>query len=275
MPEKAVLSDYLESANYIRHRLGAGADIAIILGSGLGGFVDSLTDIVVIPYSEIPHFPVSTVSYQKGELICGTLSGRRILCMNGRFHFYEGYEMWQTAYPIGVFKLLGVQKLIITNAAGGISDQYRLGDLVCVRDHIKFTFDSPVRGENIPEFGNRFFDMQNAYDKTLCTLAHRAAQELGISLKDGVYGYMPGPQFETPAEIQMLRIVGATLVGMSTVAEVIFAAQCQMKVLCISCVTNMAAGITAAAITEKEVVDTGLFIAERFRALITEIVRAM
>lgn len=275
MSEKAVLSDYLESADYIRRRIGNGVDIAMILGSGLGDFAESLTDKVVIPYHEIPHFPVSTVSYQKGELIAGTLSGRRIICMNGRFHFYEGYEMWQTAYPIGVFKLLGVKKLLITNAAGGISGQYRLGDLVCVRDHIKMTFDSPVRGENIPEFGNRFFDMQNAYDKTLCTLAHRTADQLGIALKDGIYGYMPGPQFETPAEIQMLRSVGATLVGMSTVAEVIFAAQCQIKVLCISCVTNMAAGITAAAITEKEVVDTGLFIAERFGRLMTEIVGAM
>ena len=123
MPNKAGLSDYLESANYIRRNFGGGADIAIILGSGLGDFADTLEDVQTIPYAEIPHFPVSTVSYQKGELICGTISGRRVLCMNGRFHFYEGYEMWQTAYPIGVFKLLGVKKLIITNAAGGISDR--------------------------------------------------------------------------------------------------------------------------------------------------------
>ncbi|MBR6708659.1 MAG: purine-nucleoside phosphorylase [Clostridia bacterium] len=272
MIEKAGFKDYIESASYIRSKLPAQPDIAIILGSGLGGFADTLTDTVVIPYRDIPNFPVSTVSYQKGELVYGICEGKKILAMNGRFHYYEGYEMWQTAYPIGVFKQLGIKYLIITNAAGGISDSYRLGDLVCINDHIKLSPDSPLRGQNISEFGPRFFDMQSVYDKSLAHLAKEKASELGIELKDGIYGYMTGPQYETPAEIRMLRMMGATVVGMSTVAEVIFAAQCRIPVLCISCVTNMAAGITGAAITENEVLETGKLISGRFKALITSVI---
>lgn len=274
MKPKAPFSAYLESAKYIRGRaeLSTAPDAAIILGSGLGGYADNITDAVTIPYSEIPNFPVSTVSYQKGELVCGTIAGKRIIAMNGRFHYYEGYEMWETAYPIGVFKLLGVKKLIITNASGGINDSYRLGDLVCVTDHIKLSPDSPLRGANIPEFGERFFDMQSVYDKALTGLAKSKAAGLGINLKTGVYGYMTGPQYETPSEIRMLKLLGADLVGMSTVAEVIFAAQCRIPVLCVSCVTNMAAGITGAAITEAEVLETGRLISDRFKALVTDVI---
>lgn len=275
MEKKATFNSYVESANFIKDKISCTPDVAIILGSGLGDFADYLEDKVVIPYREIPNFPVSTVSYQKGELVCGNYRGKKVLAMNGRFHYYEGYEMWQTAYPIGVFKLLGIGKLIITNAAGGICDKYRLGDLVCVRDHIKFAPDSPCRGANIPEFGDRFFDMQRVYDKSFADLAKKKASELEIELKDGVYGYMSGPQYETPAEIAMLRTVGATVVGMSTVAEVIMAAQCRIPVLCISCVSNMAAGITGAAITEQEVLDTGKLIASKFKALVSAVIEEM
>lgn len=275
MYKKTELGAYIESANYIKIKIGGTADAAVILGSGLGDFADTLDDKIVIPYADIPNFPRSTVSYQRGELVCGTVGGHRIMAMNGRFHYYEGYEMWETAYPVGVFKLLGVRKLIITNAAGGISDKYRLGDLVSVRDHIKLVADSPCRGANIPEFGDRFFDMQRVYDPGLNMLAQRKARELDIELKEGVYGYMAGPQYETPAEINMLRIMGATLVGMSTVAEVIFAAQCRIPVLCISCVTNMAAGITGTAITEKEVLDTGKVCAQKFKTLISAVIGAI
>lgn len=275
MYKKAELGAYVESANYIKARSGGTADIAVILGSGLGGFADAVADKVVIPYAEIPHFPRSTVSYQKGELVCGTLEGKRIYVMNGRFHYYEGYEMWETAYPVCVFKLLGVRKLIITNAAGGISDKYRLGDLVSVRDHIKLVPDSPCRGPNIAEFGDRFFDMQRVYDMGLNILAQRKARELGIELKEGIYGFMAGPQYETPAEINMLRIMGATLAGMSTVAEVIQAAQCRIAVLCISCVTNMAAGITGTSITEKEVLETGRVISQKFRTLLSSVISSL
>ena len=260
---------YLESAEYIKSKINAEPDVAIILGSGLGSFAEQFDNPVIIPYNEIPNFPVSTVSYHKGEFVYGEIGGKKVLAMNGRFHFYEGYEMWQTAYPIGVFKILNVKKLIITNAAGGISEDYRPGDFVCVRDHIKLVPDSPMRGKHIPEFGGqRFFDMQHVYDKEMIALAHR----IDPDLKDGVYAYMAGPQFETPAEIRMLKIMGATLVGMSTIAEVIAAANYGLPVLCISCVSNMAAGITGAVLTHEEVVETGLLIAEKFKKLIGAII---
>lgn len=279
--QKAVYNDYKESAAYIAERIGCKPDIAVILGSGLGEFAERLLDAVTIPYRDIPHFPTSTVSYQKGVLVCGKIKyedggEKTVLAMNGRFHYYEGWEMWQTAYPIGVFKLLGVEKMIITNAAGGIgyNDARTIepGDLVLVTDHIKLAPDSPLRGANIPEFGDRFFDMQSVYDKSLRVLAAECAAKRGYALKEGVYAYMAGPQYETPAEIRALKVMGANLVGMSTVAEVIFAAQVGIRVLCISCVSNMAAGITGAALTEQEVLDTAAIISERFKMLLKDVI---
>ena len=276
MEEKARFSDYRESADFILSRIRETPDVAIILGSGLGDFADRLSGQVVIPYREIPHFPVSTVSYQKGELVFGELNGKKVLAMNGRFHYYEGWEMWQTAYPVGVFKLLGISKLIITNAAGGIGyndgRELRPGELVCVNDQIKLAPMSPLRGANIEEFGARFFDMQSVFDREFIRIAHEVAQKQGFELKDGVYAYMSGPQYETPAEIRALKILGANLVGMSTVAENIFAAQLGIRVLCISCVTNMAAGITGAAITEDEVVEVAASIASKFERLISGVI---
>ena len=277
MTDKAVFSDYRESADFISERIGGRTpDVAIILGSGLGGFADRLENSVVIPYREIPHFPTSTVSYQKGELVCGSLGGKLVLAMNGRFHYYEGWEMWQTAYPVGVFKLLGIDKMIITNAAGGIgyndTRTLRPGDLVCVTDQIKLAPMSPLRGANLEEFGPRFFDMQSVFDKGLRALAEEVAAAQGFTLKEGLYAYMSGPQYETPAEIRALKLLGANLVGMSTVAENIFAAQLGIKVLCISCVTNMAAGITGAAITEQEVLDVAAEISGKFRALLEGVI---
>lgn len=276
MEEKAKFSDYRESADFILSRIKDTPDVAIILGSGLGDFADKLSGKVVIPYREIPHFPVSTVSYQKGELVFGELNGKKVLAMNGRFHYYEGWEMWQTAYPVGVFKLLDISKLIITNAAGGIGyndgRELRPGELVCVNDQIKLAPMSPLRGANIEEFGARFFDMQSVFDREFIRIAHEVAQKQGFELKDGVYAYMSGPQYETPAEIRALKILGANLVGMSTVAENIFAAQLGIRVLCISCVTNMAAGITGAAITEDEVVEVAASISSKFERLISGVI---
>lgn len=279
--QKAVYNDYKESATYIAEKIGCTPDIAVILGSGLGEFAERLVDSITIPYRDIPHFPTSTVSYQKGVLVCGKIKyddgkEKTVLAMNGRFHYYEGWEMWQTAYPIGVFKLLGIEKMIITNAAGGIGyNDTRViepGDLVCVTDHIKLAPDSPVRGANVAEFGERFFDMQSVYDKSMRELAIDCAAKRGYTLKEGVYAYMAGPQYETPAEIRALKVMGANLVGMSTVAEVIFAAQVGIKVLCISCVSNMAAGITGAALTEQEVLDTAVMISERFKILLKDVI---
>ena len=273
MLEKCGYKEYAESAEYIKRLIGSTPDIAIILGSGLDRIVGKMTEKVVIPYRDIPNFPVSTVSYQKGELVSGMLAGKKILAMNGRFHYYEGWEMWQTAYPVAVMKLLGIGKMIITNAAGGIGDNVDPGDLVLITDHIKFMADSPLRGANLDEFGVRFPDMQSVYDREMMNTAEVIAKEYGISVTRGVYAYMAGPQYETPAEIRALKTMGADVVGMSTVAEVIVAAHCGIKVLCISCVSNKAAGITGNPLTEEEVLETAASIAAGFETLVTETVK--
>ena len=269
--------DYKKSADYIREKLDTLPNVAIILGSGLGNYAERLVNQKIIKYEDIPNFPKSTVYNHKGELVYGEIINdetdekRAVLLMNGRFHYYEGYSMEETAYPIGVFYLLGINKIIITNATGGINRTFKPGDLVCVYDHIKFAAESPVRGANIPEFGARFFDMQSVYSKDYIELAKDCALKQGIVLKDGVYAYMSGPQYETPAEIRMLGALGADLVGMSTVAEVIQAAQCGMKVLCISCVSNYAAGMTNEPITHEEVVTIGEEISHKFKRLVDAI----
>ena len=266
-------ADHIEAA--IKNAGLAAPALAVILGSGLGAYAmsDAVSDRIVIPYRDIPHFPTSTVSYQKGELVIGVVGGKTVMFFNGRFHFYEGWEMWQTAYPVNVCHLLGVPKMIITNAAGGINTEVlEPGDLVILTDHIKLCAESPVRGRNEPAFGERFFDMQAVYDREMRALAHTCAENLGMKLKEGVYAYMTGPQFETPAEIRMLRIVGADVVGMSTVPEIIAAAHCGMKVLGISCVTNFAAGVTGAAMTEEEVLETSAKTMNKFCALLDAVI---
>lgn len=231
------------SAQYLRERLGEVPEIALVLGSGLGDFADRLEHKCFIPYQEIPHFPVSTAPDHAGRFVLGTLRGKRILVMQGRVHYYEGYSMDEVVYPIRVMKLLGVEKLLLTNAAGSICTDYRVGDLVMISDHIKFFNDTPLRGQNIEEFGPRFNDMSDAYTKTLRELARGVAAREKIMLREGVYAYMPGPCFETPAEIRMLRTLGADVVGMSTVPEVICAAHAGMQVFALSFVTNLAAGL--------------------------------
>lgn len=269
---KAVYSDYAGSAEYIRKRIGGiTPDIAVILGSGLSGITEKVENTVVIPYSEIPHYPVSTVSYQKGEMVFGRLCGKNVLLMNGRFHYYEGWEMWQAAYPVGVFRLLGIRRAIITNAAGGI-EGVRPGDVMLITDHIKLCAESPLRGPVIPGFGERFCDMQNVHDPEMAGIAEETARKNGFVLPRGVYAYMSGPQYETPAEIRMLRTVGANAVGMSTVPEIIFAAECGIKLLCLSCICNMAAGITGAPITEQEVLDTAALVSDRFIAVVCGVI---
>ena len=273
MYQKYTIEQYKESAEYIKNKIGCTPDIAVILGSGLDKIVDKMENAVVIPYRDIPNFPISTVSYQKGELIMGELAGKKVLAMNGRFHYYEGWEMWETAYPIGVMKLIGIEKLIITNAAGGISEAAVPGSFVLVTDHIKLMGDSPLRGPNIDELGVRFPDMQSVYDKEMIAVAEQIAKENGIKTSRGVYAYMAGPQYETPAEIRALAVMGADAVGMSTAAEVIEAAHCGIKVLCVSCVSNKAAGITGEPPSEQEVLDTAASIRDGFEILITEAIK--
>lgn len=239
MHKNFIFSDYKTSADYILERLnGTAPKIAVILGSGLGDFAKLLKEPIVLEYKDIPSFPVSTTQSHQGKLLCGKLNKKDVLVMQGRTHYYEGYSMEQIAFPVRVFHLLGIKTLIITNAAGGINENLEIGDLMIVKDHIKLSNDSPVRGININEFGERFFDMSSVYDKNLIETAKNTAKNLKITLKEGIYAYMAGPQYETKAEINALKILGADAVGMSTVAEVISAAQLKMKVLCISCITN-------------------------------------
>jgi purine-nucleoside phosphorylase len=237
-------SDFVKSAEYMRERLnGAAPKIAVILGSGLGDFAELLDEPIKIEYKDIHGFATSTALSHEGKFYCGKLSGTQILVMKGRFHYYEGYEFSAVAYPIWVFKLLGIEKLIITNSAGGINEKLQKGDLVLITDHIKLVNDSPLRGKNIEKLGERFFDMTTVYDKKMQNAAKEAAKKYDIELKEGVYAYMAGPQYETPAEIKALRILGADVVGMSTVSEVIAAAHAKLSVLCISLVTNLGAGM--------------------------------
>ncbi len=280
MIQRPDITVYRESADALAERIRAKGfstpSVAVILGSGLGAYAasDAVAERLVIPYREIPNFPVSTVSYQKGELVVGRVGGKTVLFFNGRFHYYEGWEMWQASYPTAVSRLLGVDTMIVTNAAGGINaDALTPGDLVLLTDHIKLCADSPMRGRNEDALGERFFDMQAVYDVNLRALAHRCAAECGISLKEGVYAYMAGPQFETPAEIRALRLLGADVVGMSTVPEIIEAAHCGIRVLGISCVTNLAAGVTGAPMTEEEVLATSAAVQDHFTALLDSVIR--
>lgn len=268
-----LLDNLKESAAYIKSITGnIKFDIAMVLGSGLGDMAETLGEVIYIPYSEIPHFPVSTVPGHKGRLAIGLLEGKRVVCMQGRFHYYEGWTMQQCVYPIQVFKMLGINNLMLTNAAGCVNTAWLPGDLMVINDHIKVMGDSPMRGANCDELGPRFFDMSHVYEKELQKVAHSAAAKLGFSLRDGVYMLFGGPQFETPAEVRMARLLGADAVGMSTVPEAISASQMSMKVLGISCLTNMGAGILDQPLNHEEVLETGEKVKSRFQALVREIV---
>lgn len=245
----------------------------LVLGSGLGDMADEIKNPVVINYKDIPNFPVSTVPGHKGRLVIGELEGRNVLCMQGRFHFYEGYEMDQVVFPIQVMKMLGIERLILTNAAGCVNTAWKPGTLMLINDHIKLAPQSPMRGPNEAELGLRFFDMSRAYDPELLKVAKREAEKLGIPVTEGVYMFFSGPNFETPAEIRAARVLGADAVGMSTVPEVIAAAHCGLRTLGISCMTNMAAGILDQPLGHDEVLETGLRVKGQFSALIRAIVR--
>lgn len=257
-----------QSAEFIKNKLAATPEIGAVLGSGLGILAEEVEEAVEINYADIPHFPVSTVPGHEGKLVFGKLENKYVLMMKGRFHYYEGYSMEEVTFPIRVMKLLGLENLLVTNAAGGINKDFEPGDLMIIRDHIKFFSDSPLRGENYEEFGPRFNDMSDAYTKTLREMAKEVAYGLGIMLQEGVYGFMSGPSYETPAEIRMLQVVGADAVGMSTVPEVIVAAHAGMKILGISCITNMAAGILDQPLDHQEVMDTAERVKEKFLTLV-------
>ena len=265
---------FQKSTDYILNRVGQKPEVAIILGSALGDMSADILDAVVIPYAEIPNFLVSTVEGHAGELIYGTLRGKRVICMSGRFHNYEGYDFEQLVIPIRVFKLLGVSTVVVTNAAGGINYNYDPGDICVINDHINFVA-SPLRGANVKEIGPIFPSLNNAYPKPLRQLAKQCARKLDFELREGVYFYARGPHYETPAEIRAMRILGADVVGMSTVPEVITAAHCQLPALCLSMVTNKSSD----QVVDHDVTE-GVFVLDdkvmgRFRALVAEIVQAL
>ena len=251
------------------------ADIGVILGSGLGDYAEALEDAVKLPYSEIPGFPRSTVAGHAGLWCCGSLQGKRVVMMQGRFHYYEGYGMKDVTLPVRVMQKIGVKTLIVTNAAGGVNMGYHPGDLMVIGDMFSLTAQNPLIGPNLDEFGPRFPDMSCAFDKELRALAHECANEQGFALREGVYAQMTGPTYETPAEIRMLRTLGADAVGMSTVPEVIVARHGGMRVLGISCITNMAAGILDQPLNHAEVTETANRVKGQFRNLLDRIIEKM
>jgi purine-nucleoside phosphorylase len=268
--------EYQKAAGLITQRLGGFVpETGLVLGSGLGDLAERIEHPVVIPYGEIPGFMVSTAPSHKGQLVAGSLSGKPVIAMQGRMHYYEGYGFDAIAFPGRVLKLLGVKRLILTNAAGGVNKEFEVGDLMLVTDHIKFFDESPLRGANLKEFGPRFNDMSFTYDETLRRTAKQAADSLGIPLKEGVYFFMPGPQYETPAEIRAIRALGGDAVGMSTAPEAIAAAHCALPVLGISLISNMAAGVLPKPLSEEEVVEAGNQAGEKFGALIERILVAL
>src|ERR1700688_3509437 len=248
--------------NELRPRIG------LVLGSGLGAFADSLANSTKIPFAEIPAFPSSTAIGHAGQMVIGKAGAVPIAVMQGRVHLYEGYSAQQVAFPMRVFARMGIRAVILTNAAGGINLGYAQGALVLIRDHINLQGNNPLAGPNDDRFGVRFPDMTHAYDKTYRAAAREEAGKLGMTLHEGVYAALLGPSYETPAEIRYLRTIGADLVGMSTVCEVIAARHMGIKVLAISCVTNMAAGIIDQPLSHKEVMETGERVKTSFEALL-------
>ncbi len=268
-----------EAAAFLQARLGSLAPkVGIVLGSGLGAAAEAVANPVIVPYGEIPHFPQSTVEGHSGRMVAGMLNGTPVVIMQGRVHYYEGYSPLQVTFPMRVLGALGVRAVVLTNAAGGIQEGYRVGQLVLLADHINHMGWNPLNGPNEPRFavrpgaGLRFFDMTEAYSKTLRALAKQAAIEEGFSLEEGVYLATPGPSFETPAEIRAFRTLGVTLVGMSTVPETIVARHMGIEVLGISCVTNLAAGLGSTPLSHEEVYETGRQVENRLAALLKRLV---
>lgn len=269
-------AQYQESADYIRARIGDFVPkAAMVLGSGLGFMGDVVENPIVVPYGEIPHFKASTAPGHKGRLVFGALEGRNVAVMQGRMHHYEGYSYEEVSYAVRVLRLLGADTLVVTNAAGCVNTQWKAGDLMLITDHIKFFMESPLRGENLPEFGVRFPDASNLYTPVLRDVARAAAREQSIPLREGVYMYFPGPQYETPAEVRAARILGADAVGMSTAPEVIAAGHCGMQVLGFTLCSNMAAGILDQPLSEQEVLDAAEACREKFSKLVLECLKRL
>jgi purine-nucleoside phosphorylase len=268
-------ASFQKSADFLKRKTGFAPELGIVLGSCLGPLAEKIENPLVIDYAEIPGFLLSTAPSQAGKMIFGTLGGKKVMCLSGRFHSYEGYSFEQLVIPVRVMKLMGVRAAILTNAAGAANPAYRPGDVMVISDHIKLTGDSPLRGKNLPEFGPRFFSTSQMYTPALRRLALRCAEGSGLTVREGVYFFFAGPQFETPAEIRAARLLGADAVGMSTVTEALTAAHCGMPVLGLSVLTNMAAGLAETPPSSAEVDETAGLIAGKFSAYAEKIIRAL
>lgn len=261
--------------NQLKEKVDYIPDVAIVLGSGLGAFAESIAVDCEIKYSDIDGFPVSTVKGHAGKLIFGSVAGKKIVAMMGRFHLYEGYNTDDVTLPVRVFQLLGIKSIILTNAAGGVNPSYKPGDLMIITDHISLFCPTPLTGANDDRFGTRFPSMNHVYDEEYIAIANDVAAANNIGIKKGTYCYCKGPMYETPAEIKMIALAGTDATGMSTVPEAIAAAHGGMRMLGISCITNMAAGISKTELNHSEVMETGKAVEKKFSLLVSEIVRSL
>lgn len=264
-----------EAKSFIQEKVAFQPQIALILGSGLGTMVENIKNSIIINYDQIPHFPISTVEGHAGRLIAGDLEGKKVIAMQGRFHYYEGYSLAETTFPVRVLSALGTKCLLVTNAAGGVNKSFQPGDLMLITDHINLLGTNPLVGPNDNSLGERFPDMSEAYSLRLCKLARDVANKEKIELQEGVYCALSGPSYETPAEIRFLERMGGDAVGMSTVPEVIVANHAQMEVLGISCITNMAAGVTTKKLNHEEVMEAGRLVVDKFTRLVEGVVRGI
>jgi purine-nucleoside phosphorylase len=273
MSNKSIYKQAKKAAEFISAKMKKRKPrVAVVLGSGLGGVADAVTEAIEIHYGDIPNFPISTVEGHAGKLIIGSLGGVDVLLMKGRFHFYEGYSMQEITLPVRVFSLLGVHSLVLTNAAGGTSVHLGPGTLMLINDHINLMGDNPLRGKNEDRFGLRFPDMTDVYTFAYRELAKESARELGINLAEGVYLALRGPIYETPAEVRMMRNLGGDALGMSTVPEAVVARHAGMKVLAFSCITNYAAGMSGEEINHLEVMDVGEKAGKQLAELIVHLI---
>ncbi len=272
MEELNFLEKVKASTAYINERLTEDIEIAMILGSGLGEIADGIENPIIIDYKDIPYFPHSTAPGHKGRLVIGKVSGKNVVCMQGRFHFYEGYDTKTIAFPVFVFNQLKINKLILTNAAGCLNADWNIGDLMIIKDQIKLIADNPLRGENFEELGQRFFDMSNTYSSKMVQLAKDCAKEIDLPVREGVYQFASGPSFETAAEVKLYKALGADAVGMSTVFEALAARYLNMELLGISCLTNMATGISETILDEQEVIEAGQKVKPHFIQLLKNII---
>ena len=262
-----------ESANFIKNQSNITPKIGLILGSGLGVLGDEIENATKIKYNDIPNFPVSTVEGHAGCLVLGELEGKMVVAMQGRFHYYEGYSQQEITFPVRVMKELGVETIIVTNAAGGANKNFKPGDLMAIKDHINLSGSNPLMGSNDDRLGPRFPDMSKAYTPKYVELVKECAKELNMNIQEGVYAFFSGPTYETPAEVKMAQILGADAVGMSTAPEVIVASHAKMDVVGISCITNMAAGILDQPLDHEEVIETTQKVKSEFLGLVKAVVK--